>query len=473
MKRLRSVIIFFVVVTMIFSLTSCMAESPKIGENGNWWIGGTDTGVSAQGPQGEKGEKGEQGEQGIPGEQGEQGESGEQGEQGENGKSAYEIYCEKYGYSGTEEEWLAEIHALLSKKQPEQIYDIAYDATVVIECYDKFGNNVSTGSGFFVSSDGLIVTAHHVIEDAYELKVRMPDNTIYNVYSVVGFDIDRDIAMIRLREAVTFSYLELETSGITPGEAAYSFGSPLGFLDSTFSSGIVSSNLRKEIFNEDTGEGYYFVQFTAPVSHGNSGGPLINSYGRVIGVVTSCYTGGEDLNRATFIDELNNIDRSYERSVSEFFDDTVYYQIKCGEVMLSETENNGSIENAEDFKCGDTYQGKTNSNDYDVYRIEVDGNEAVVLDLVYVVNSSVPKLYYPSLYDNELNKLSLTWKSFVTDDLSVFYATVILEPGVYYVNALGYYSNSYTGYYIYSYWRTVSYFNNYKYDLAETDFWPQ
>ena len=122
-----------------------------IGENGNWFIDGKDTGIMAegttgdqgeQGIQGEKGDKGEQGEQGIQGEkgdkgdqgeqgiQGEKGDKGDQGEQGiqgekgdkgdqgdpgndgqngENGKSAYEIYKEKYGYEGTEEEWLADL----------------------------------------------------------------------------------------------------------------------------------------------------------------------------------------------------------------------------------------------------------------------------------------------------------------------------------------------------------------------------
>lgn len=122
-------------------------HSPKvaIGANGNWFVDDKDTGIKAvgrdgekgdcgeqgiqgekgdkgekgekgdrgeQGVQGEKGDKGDSGEQGIQGEKGDKGEQGEQGkdgQNGENGKSAYEIYKEKYGYEGTEEEWLADL----------------------------------------------------------------------------------------------------------------------------------------------------------------------------------------------------------------------------------------------------------------------------------------------------------------------------------------------------------------------------
>lgn len=101
-------------------------HSPKvaIGANGNWFIDDKDTGIKAvgrdgekgdrgeQGIQGEKGDKGDSGEQGIQGEKGDKGEQGEQGkdgQNGQNGKSAYEIYKEKYGYEGTEEEWLADL----------------------------------------------------------------------------------------------------------------------------------------------------------------------------------------------------------------------------------------------------------------------------------------------------------------------------------------------------------------------------
>lgn len=86
-------------------------HSPKvaIGANGNWFVDDKDTGIKAVGRDGEKGDRGEQGIQGEKGDKGDQGNPGNDGQNGENGKSAYEIYKEKYGYEGTEEEWLADL----------------------------------------------------------------------------------------------------------------------------------------------------------------------------------------------------------------------------------------------------------------------------------------------------------------------------------------------------------------------------
>ena len=81
----------------------------KIGENGNWFIDGVDTNVKAQGEKGEKGDAGENGSDGKDGVNGSDGKGGKDGQNGQDGKSAYEIYKEKYGYDGTEEEWLDDL----------------------------------------------------------------------------------------------------------------------------------------------------------------------------------------------------------------------------------------------------------------------------------------------------------------------------------------------------------------------------
>ena len=124
-------------------LNGSNGKTPEItiGDNGNWFIDGVDTGVKAtgakgdQGEQGEKGDKGEQGEKGDKGDQGEQGEKGSDGKDGVNGsdgkngqhgKSAYELYVEKYGYVGSEEEWLDDL--VNGRLGMRETYTVTFDS---------------------------------------------------------------------------------------------------------------------------------------------------------------------------------------------------------------------------------------------------------------------------------------------------------------------------------------------------------
>lgn len=450
-KVLFSVIIF----CLVFCLTACAtAQTPYIGENGNWWVGDSDTGVSAKGEKGDTGEKGEKGDDGAPGKTGEQ------------GMSIYQTYCELYGYDGTEEEWLRDVHNRLSEKEPEDIYKMAKDATIAIEVYNKQNKQIGTGSGFFISADGLIATAYHVIDGGYSLKARATEDTVYTIHKVIGFDIDRDIAILKIESTHTFEYLELENDGITPGEEVYSFGSPLGFLDSSFSSGVIASDLRVNIFDEDTEESYKQVQFTAPISQGNSGGPLINSHGKVVGVVTSMYLYGDNLNLATYIKELDNIDRSYNKSVSLFFKDTTYYQTKLFDALYDEYESNDSLSLAEPMDNGDTYLGYSKADDEDLYRITVNGWENCIVHFGFVVLEDAGTVYYPLILNSSGTEIEVVWEREDADGCRFYYTSVILAPGTYYVSVEGYYADEATGYYIYAYYKTLTEHNSFmgKYD---------
>ena len=95
----------------------------SIGDNGNWFIDGVDTGVKAAGEKGEKGDKGEQGEKGSDGKDGV---DGSDGKDGQRGKSAYELYVEKYGYRGTEEEWLDDL--VNGRLGMRETYTVTFDS---------------------------------------------------------------------------------------------------------------------------------------------------------------------------------------------------------------------------------------------------------------------------------------------------------------------------------------------------------
>lgn len=396
--------------------------------------------------------------------------TGSNGVNGTNGKSAYELYCEKYGYTGTEDEWLAEIHKRFSEYTPSDIYALAIDATVTLECRDLDGNVLGKGSGFLINSEGLIATAYHVIEGANSINVYLSDKGMYVAQSVVGFDADRDIALIKISAGHALPYLELETDGITPGEAAYSLGSSLGFLDGSFGSGIVSANLREEVIDEETEEKMYAVQFTASISSGNSGGPLLNSRGKVIGIVRSYYAYGNDLNMATYIKELETIDQTYSRSVSSFFKDTQYFQIKMGQRIEFESEDNSTVSTADFIFNGDTLYGSTAENDYDLYMFVASGSENVIFTIAYAVADDGTRLYYPAVFDGDFNRVEFAWDVVVEEGVRVYYANAELVPGTYYIQVLGYYADEETDYMLYTYWRSLSALYNFGYDVYETDF---
>ncbi len=148
---------------------------------------------------------------------------------------------------------------------------------------------IAQGTGFLVSADGVIVTNYHVIETGNVAIVKFPDGTAFPVDGVLAGDKVRDLAIIKIH-GKNFRTLTLGNSDqVQVGEEVVAIGNPLG-LELTVSNGIVSG-LR-------TGESGKFLQTTAPISPGSSGGPLFNMRGEVVGINTLYLEGGENLNFA-------------------------------------------------------------------------------------------------------------------------------------------------------------------------------
>ncbi len=173
----------------------------------------------------------------------------------------------------------------------EQIYNLCSPAVFYIELYDRYGNATSSGSGFFIDSYGTAVTNYHVIEDAYSAKIQLAGSgVVYNVLGVYDYDEKNDWAIIKVGCSGN-SYLEFgDASTVTGGSVIYTIGSPEG-LQNTISQGIISNPARVE-------GGTTYIQITAPISHGSSGGALINKYGKVIGITSAGYAEGQNLNFA-------------------------------------------------------------------------------------------------------------------------------------------------------------------------------
>jgi len=161
------------------------------------------------------------------------------------------------------------------------------------------GKPIAQGTGFVVSPDGVIVTNYHVISEGSSAVVKLPDGISFAVDGVVASDKTRDVAVIKTH-GKTFQTLTLGNSDrVQVGEEVVAIGNPLS-LESTVSNGIVSGiRVVKE-------EGKY-LQVTAPISHGSSGGPLFNMSGEVVGITAAILEGGENLNFAIPINEAKRL----------------------------------------------------------------------------------------------------------------------------------------------------------------------
>lgn len=141
----------------------------------------------------------------------------------------------------------------------------------------------SSGSGFFISADGYIVTNNHVVENAKEIKVVLKDERELTA-TVVGRDEGTDLAVLKVQGS-GFPYVNFENAAKPRvGDWVITVGNPFG-LGGTATSGIISA------YGRDIGETFVdFIQIDAPINRGNSGGPTFDVYGRVIGVNTAIFS---------------------------------------------------------------------------------------------------------------------------------------------------------------------------------------
>lgn len=140
------------------------------------------------------------------------------------------------------------------------------------------------GSGFIVSQDGLVLTNAHVVDGAKQVKVKLTDRREFPA-TVLGVDARSDVALIRIDAKNLPTVLLGDSSRVRAGEPVLAIGSPYGF-ENTATAGIVSAIARS--LPEDT---YVpFIQTDVAVNPGNSGGPLFNRYGQVVGINAQIYT---------------------------------------------------------------------------------------------------------------------------------------------------------------------------------------
>ena len=240
-----------------------------------------------------------------------------------------------------------------SELKPSEISKRVSPAIVYIETYDAQDELLGTGSGINIAVTGKIFTNFHVIEGASKVTVKFVSGEVYDVSNVLAYDVDRDVAVLKITGVNLPTAIFGNSSLLENGEEILTIGSPIG-LENTISDGLVSNRSRQI-------EGQNYLQISAPISPGSSGGALVNLYGEIVGITSAQFISGQNLNLAIPINEVKKYATSNNsitlKSLKDLtitkridFEDGGYY---IGEVIGGVPEGKGTIY----YVNGDQYTG--------------------------------------------------------------------------------------------------------------------
>jgi S1-C subfamily serine protease len=191
-------------------------------------------------------------------------------------------------------------------------------AVLTIVATNETGTAMSQGSGFILSEDGLAVSNYHVVRGTVLAVAKCCNGRVFDIGEVVGADLDRDLIVFQLYETGKtvkprgLNHLTLvpSTKSVTIGERVIAIGSPEG-LENSISDGIVAA-VRE--YNSAK-----YIQITAPISPGSSGGPVLNNDGQVVGIATFQFKAGQNLNFAIAADHIRPlVGQNLHLSFAEF-----------------------------------------------------------------------------------------------------------------------------------------------------------
>ena len=178
-----------------------------------------------------------------------------------------------------------------------QVYAMNVNSVVAISnhattnIYGQETEMASSGSGFIISEDGYVVSNYHVVEGADTLTVITYDGTEYRA-KLVGYDESNDVSLLKI-EATGLDPVDIGSSdALIVGDQVVAIGNPLGELTSTLTVGYISAKDRT--INTDGTYNINMMQTDAAINSGNSGGPLFNMKGEVIGITTAKYSGSSN-----------------------------------------------------------------------------------------------------------------------------------------------------------------------------------
>ena len=235
--------------------------------------------------------------------------------------------------------------------------DLVAKSVVKVHCYDEDGEEIATGSGFIAYDRETIITNYHVLAAGITMSIETESGASFNVVNLRGYSEEDDIAILGLDGDTGLKPLKFDDSHPKKGDKIYAIGSPQG-IKNTISDGLVSSIYEDENGNLDV------IQISAPISQGSSGGVLLNSACKVIGVTSAGYTdyAYQNINFAIPVRKVEELykektDISLEKLVNDIHkNDHICYlaDVDRSEVMLINEVFNycPGIEGQEVVLCG-------------------------------------------------------------------------------------------------------------------------
>lgn len=150
-----------------------------------------------------------------------------------------------------------------------------------------------SGTGIIISDDGYIVTNYHVVQNASSIEVSLSDGRNYSA-EIIGLDVLTDLAVIKIKSDTLATVNFGDSSSLRPGDWVFTIGNALGLQGGpSVTFGIISGVGRT--VQTDRGDLYDMIQTDAAINQGNSGGPLVNGKGEVIGINTAVYSGAQGI----------------------------------------------------------------------------------------------------------------------------------------------------------------------------------
>lgn len=189
------------------------------------------------------------------------------------------------------------------EKSFEELAQLA-SSVVLVGIHNNRGEMIGTGSGIMIGTKGYILTNNHVASGGCFYTVRIEEEqTVYETEEVIKYNPLLDLAVLRIDRILQPLPIYAGSQKLVRGQRVVAIGSPLGLFNSV-SDGIISGF---RVINDVD-----MIQFTAPISNGSSGGAVLNMYGEVIGVTTSGYDEGQNINLAVGYEFINTFVRGFQ-----------------------------------------------------------------------------------------------------------------------------------------------------------------